>query len=70
MTPRDIKRLCRTVAEYQRSGLLTAQQAKTIQGQAKRGDVLAALRGLDSARKKRPAEEAPQRAQRADMAAD
>lgn len=46
MTPRDIKRLCRTVAEYQRSGLLTAQQAKTIQGQAKRGDALAALDGL------------------------
>lgn len=46
MNPREIKQLCKAIAECQRRGEITTQQAKTLQGQAKHGRVDAALAGI------------------------
>lgn len=43
---RQTKELCRVIAACVERGELTAQQGRTLAGQAKHGDREAALRGL------------------------
>ena len=46
MSAAAVRRFCRVVRECERRGELTRQQARTIIGQAKAGDLEGALRGL------------------------
>lgn len=42
----DAKAFCKTVSALQKAGLLTRQRQKVLCGQAKRGDLDGAMRGL------------------------
>ena len=46
MEQRKIRQFCKTVAQASKYGLLTKQQAKTLMGQAKHGDLGGAMVGL------------------------
>ena len=46
MNPKEIKTFCKVVSQASHDGLLSRQQAKTLIGQAKSGDLKAAMRGL------------------------
>lgn len=46
MDPRSIKTFCKVVSQAVHDGLLSRQQAKTLIGQAKHGDLGAAKQGL------------------------
>lgn len=48
MDPRRIKTFCKVVSKACKDGLLTVQQAKTLIGQAKRGELTSAMRGLQT----------------------
>lgn len=42
----DAKAFCKTVSALQKAGLLTRQRQKALCGQAKKGDLDGAMRGL------------------------
>ena len=44
---KQVKDLCRCIAEYVKRGELTRQQGKTFMGQAKHGDYAGAMRGIE-----------------------
>ena len=46
------REFCKAVRERQRKGEITKQQARTIMGQAKAGDIEGAARGLERACKR------------------
>lgn len=48
MNPRDVKTFCKVVSQAGVDGLLSRQQAKTLIGQAKSGQLQAAKRGLQT----------------------
>lgn len=48
MEQAKIRRFCKVVSQAYRDDLLTKQQAKTLIGQAKHGDLQSALRGLQT----------------------
>lgn len=48
MDPMEIKAFCRAVNQACRDGLLSWQQARTLMGQAKHGDLCAAMQGLET----------------------
>lgn len=48
MNPRDAKTFCKVVSQASADGLLSRQQAKTLIGQAKGGQLEAAKRGLQT----------------------
>ena len=43
---RQVRRFCKTVSGARREGFIDRQQAKTLIGQAKHGDIEGARRGL------------------------
>lgn len=45
----DVKAFCKTVSALQKAGLLTRQRQKVLCGQAKKGDLDGAMRGLRKA---------------------
>ena len=45
----DVKAFCKTVSALQKAGLLSGQIQKVLCGQAKRGDLDGAMRGLRKA---------------------
>lgn len=47
-SPMDIKTFCKAVSQASHDGLLSRQQAKTIIGQAKSGQLQAAKTGLQT----------------------
>lgn len=46
MSPKEIKTFCKVVSQAAHDKLLNRQQAKTLIGQAKSGDLKAAMMGL------------------------
>ena len=46
-----VKELCKEITDRVRRGELTAQQGRTLVGQAKRGDAEGALRGMERMRR-------------------
>lgn len=48
MSPRDVKAFSRVVSQASHDGLLSRQQAKTLIGQAKSGQMQAAMKGLQT----------------------
>ena len=42
----DVKAFCKTVSALQASGMLTRQRQKVLCGQAKKGDLDGAMKGL------------------------
>lgn len=48
MNPNKVKEFCKVVAQACHCGLLSKQQAKTLMGQAKHGELGAAKRGLQT----------------------
>ena len=44
---KQVKDLCRVIAECVKRGELTKQQGKTLMGQAKHGDYAGATRGIE-----------------------
>lgn len=44
---KQVKDLCRCIAECVKRGELTRQQGKTLMGQAKHGDYAGAMRGIE-----------------------
>ena len=46
--PYEVKRLCKSISKACRDSLITENQAKTLVGQAKHGDIDAVMRGLQT----------------------
>jgi hypothetical protein len=44
---KEVKDLCKVIAECVRRGELTKQQGKTLIGQAKHGDYVGAMKGIE-----------------------
>ena len=47
-SPARIKEFCKAVAQGSHDGLLSRRQAKTLMGQAKSGELQAAMKGLQT----------------------
>lgn len=48
MRQKEIKTFCKVVSQARHDGLLTRQQASTLMGQAKNGQLRAAMKGLQT----------------------